>query len=74
MPAASVLLRVAFACLAGAATAAGAQGGGAAREGTRYGTRADVVAFAREVAADTGLDRERVERWLAAPQDAVAVA
>ena len=66
MPAASVLLRVAFACLAGAATAAGAQGGGAAREGTRYGTRADVVAFAREVAADTGLDRERVERWLAA--------
>lgn len=30
-----------------------------------YGMRADVRAFAAEVAAGTGLDRARVERWLA---------
>jgi membrane-bound lytic murein transglycosylase B len=30
-----------------------------------YGSRADVRAFATEVAAENGLDRQRVERWLA---------
>jgi membrane-bound lytic murein transglycosylase B len=35
------------------------------RRGTAYGPRADVRAFAAEVAAETGLDRARVERWLA---------
>ena len=36
------------------------------RRGTAYGARADVRAFAAEVAAETGLDRARVERWLGA--------
>jgi membrane-bound lytic murein transglycosylase B len=33
--------------------------------GVAYGSRADVRAFAAEVASETGLDRARVERWLA---------
>ncbi|CAG1003113.1 membrane-bound lytic murein transglycosylase B [Burkholderiales bacterium] len=37
-----------------------------AARGVPFGTRGDVRAFAAEVAADTGLDRARVERWLAA--------
>ena len=36
------------------------------RRGTPYGTRADVRAFAAEMAAETGLERARVERWLGA--------
>ncbi|MFO1283106.1 MAG: lytic murein transglycosylase B [Burkholderiales bacterium] len=38
---------------------------GAPADQERYGRRADVLAFAAEVAADAGLDRRRVERWLA---------
>ncbi len=39
----------------------------AGRQGeVRYGTRADVRAFADEAAAETGLDPVHVERWLAA--------
>jgi membrane-bound lytic murein transglycosylase B len=36
------------------------------KRGVPYGPRDDVRAFAAEVAAETGLDRRNVERWLAA--------
>ncbi|MEO8487064.1 MAG: lytic murein transglycosylase B [Betaproteobacteria bacterium] len=46
--------------------ASGRQGSIDERRGTPYGARSDVRSYAADVAAETGLDRRRVERWLGA--------
>ena len=63
----TLVVTIAFALVAGGlASYAVAQRGPEARRGVPYGPRDDVRAFAAEVAAETGLDRRSVERWLAA--------